>query len=133
MFNEVSKTNLDLVRKTIEEVFLPIFSKERNLQSWSKKSREDMIDKLSGFSVETKAIEGQIKGKTELPLPTRSYMESIPLIKDKKMIYELNITMWKKLVKKVLKQDPESIFKTVTNAGPIHEIEFWSKRNDNLL
>jgi len=72
IFNEVSKSNLDLLRKTVEEVFLPIFSKEENLKSWSKKSREDMIDKLSGFSVETKAIVGQINGRTELPLPTKS-------------------------------------------------------------
>jgi len=59
-------------------------------------------------------------------------MDSITDVKNKKMIYELNITMWKKLVKKVLKQDPESIFKTVHNPGPIHEIEFWHKRNTNL-
>lgn len=72
LFNEVSKNNLDLLRKTVEDVFLPIFSKEDNLKTWSKKSREDMIDKLSGFSVETKAIVGQINGKTELPLPTKS-------------------------------------------------------------
>jgi len=43
------------------------------------------VDKLSGFSVETKAVEGQVKGKTELPLPTRSYINSLQL-KDKKMI-----------------------------------------------
>jgi len=72
LFNEVSRSNLDLLRKTIEEVFLPLFSNRENLPSWSKKSREDMVDKLSGFSVETKAVEGQIKGKTELPLPSKS-------------------------------------------------------------
>jgi len=40
--------------------------------------------------------------------------------------------MWKKLVKKVLKQDPETIFKTKHNPGPNNEIEFWQKRNENL-
>jgi hypothetical protein len=41
--------------------------------------------------------------------------------------------MWKKLVKKVLKQDPESsIKKESPNPGPINEIEFWNKRNHNL-
>jgi len=131
LFSEISKSNLDLLRKTVEDVFLPVFSKEENLKSWSKKSREDMIDKLSGFSVETKAIVGQINGKTELPLPTKSYINLINK-KDKKMIYELNITMWKKLVKKVLKQDPETIFKIKHNPGPNNEIEFWQKRNENL-
>lgn len=72
LFNEVSKSNLDLLRKTVEEVFLPIFSKKENLKTWSQKSREDIIDKLSAFSVEAKAIGGQIKGKTELPLPTQT-------------------------------------------------------------
>lgn len=86
LFNEVNKSNLDLLRKTIEEVFLPVFSKRENLPSWSKKSREDMVDKLSGFSVETKAVEGQIKGKTELPLPSKSYINNLSQVKDKKMI-----------------------------------------------
>mmetsp|Transcript_71948 Transcript_71948/g.155391 ORF Transcript_71948/g.155391 Transcript_71948/m.155391 type:complete len:114 (-) Transcript_71948:1078-1419(-) len=72
LFNEVSKSNLDLLRKTIEDVFLPVFSRQTNLPTWSMKSRLDMIDKLSGFSVESKAIEGQIKGQTELPLPPKT-------------------------------------------------------------
>lgn len=59
-------------------------------------------------------------------------MNTIANPKEKKMIWELNITLWKKLVKKVLKQDPESIFKTEVNPGPINEIEFWHKRFQNL-
>lgn len=90
-----------------------------------------MIDKLSSMSVETVAIEGQVQGNTELPLPIASYMESLAP-KDKKQIYEVIITKWKKLVKKVLKQDSESIFETNQKAGPLEEIKFWDKRKDNL-
>jgi len=42
------------------------------------------------------------------------------------------ITKWKKLVKKVLKQDSESIFEADQKAGPLEEIKFWDKRKDNL-
>lgn len=52
--------------------------------------------------------------------------------KDKKQIYEVMITKWKKLVKKVLKQDSESIFETNQKAGPLEEIKFWDNRKDNL-
>lgn len=131
LFSEMHKNNFDLLRNTVELVFLPVFSKEANLKTWSKKSREDMVDKLSGFSVETKALEGQIKGKTELPLPSKTYINSINN-KEKKVNYELIVTMWKKLVKKVLKQDPESILRPDEKPGPINEIEFWQKRNYNL-
>jgi dynein heavy chain len=132
LINEVSKSNLNLLRITVEDVFLPLFSKKENLKNWSKKSRYDVIDKLASFCVETKVIVGQIKGKTELPLPTQQYLNSIEDDKDKKIIFELNITMWKKLVKKVLKQDRESIFKTEDNPGPMNEIDFWYKRGMNL-
>lgn len=127
MFNEMSKTNLDQMRRTLEAVFIPAFSykikeaDEGNLRNWSKKSREDMIDKLSSMSVETKAIEGQVHGNTELPLPIASYMDSLAP-KDKKQIYEVIITKWKKLVKKVLKQDSETIFDSNQKAGPLEEI-----------
>jgi len=137
MFNEMRKTDLDQMRRTLEEVFIPAFSfkagvsDEGNLRNWSQKSREDMIDKLSSMSVETKAIEGQVLGNTELPLPIASYMDSLQP-KDKKQIYEVIITKWKKLVKKVLKQDSESIFDADQKAGPLEEIKFWDKRKDNL-
>jgi len=78
MFNEMRKTDLDQMRRTLEAVFIPAFSfkngesDEGNLRNWSQKSREDMIDKLSSMCVETKAIEGQVLGNTELPLPTKS-------------------------------------------------------------
>lgn len=137
MFNEMNRTNLDQMRRTLESVFIPAFSykikdsDDGNLTNWSQKSREDMIDKLSSMSVETVAIEGQVQGNTELPLPIASYMDSLAP-KDKKQIYEVIITKWKKLVKKVLKQDSESIFETNQKAGPLEEIKFWDKRKDNL-
>jgi hypothetical protein len=59
-------------------VFIPAFSykikdsDDGNPTNWSQKSREDMIDKLSSMSVETVAIEGQVQGNTELPLPIQS-------------------------------------------------------------
>jgi len=87
----MSKTNLEQMRRTLEAVFIPAFSfkaqpsDEGNLQNWSQKSREDMIDKLSSMSVETKAIEGQVEGNTDLPLPIASYMNSLQP-KDKKQI-----------------------------------------------
>ena len=52
--------------------------------------------------------------------------------KEKKQIYEMIITKWKKLVKIVLEQDSESIFDADQNAGPLEEIKFWNKRKDNL-
>jgi dynein heavy chain len=137
MFNEMRKTDLDQMRRTLEAVFIPAFSfkngesDEGNLRNWSQKSREDMIDKLSSMSVETKAIEGQVLGNTELPLPIASYMDSLAP-KDKKQIYEVIITKWKKLVKKVLKQDSETIFDSDQKAGPLEEIKFWDNRKDNL-
>jgi hypothetical protein len=79
MFNEMNRTNLDQMRRTLENVFIPAFTftkeksaDESNLTNWSQKSREDMIDKLSSMSVETVAIEGQVQGNTELPLPIQS-------------------------------------------------------------
>lgn len=137
MFNEMNRANLEQMRRTLENVFIPAFSykitesDEGNLVNWSQKAREDMIDKLSSMSVETVAIAGQVMGNTELPLPIESYMKSLPP-KDKKQIYEVIITKWKKLVKKVLKQDSESIFETNQKAGPLEEIKFWDKRKDNL-
>ena len=58
-------------------------------------------------------------------------MNSLQLI-EKKNIYEMIITKWKKLVKIVLERDSKSIFDAEQNAGPLEEIKFWDKRKDNL-
>jgi dynein heavy chain len=45
---------------------------------------------------------------------------------------ESAIITWTKQIKNVLKQDPESVFLTQVDPGPMAEIEFWKSKASNL-
>lgn len=119
------------MKRLLEEIFLPVFSNKSNMPNWSDKSKNDIIDKLQGFIARTSETVGYVNGKTELPMPTKNYIES-KSDTDKKGTLEGSVIMWQKQIKKILKLEPEVTFKTQVNPGPLSEINFWKSKAFNL-
>ena len=94
---------------------------------------KDLMEKFNNYIAQIFVINGLIKGRTWLPLPSHKLTTSdVTPDKDKAYAFESSIITWTKQIKNVLKLEPEMILKIEKDPGPLRELEFWKSKADNL-
>lgn len=133
-FMEISKSALEIMSLTCQEVFLPVLANPLNQQGWSDLVSKDLIEnKFHSFLSNIYVTIGEVKGRTMLPIPPQETTTSDRISsKDKAHVLEGAVITWTKQIKNVLKQDPETALKQGSDPGPLIEIEFWNNKAENL-
>ena len=91
------------------------------------------MEKFNSYVAQVYVINGQIRGRTMLPLPSHKLTSNDTTPdKDKAHVFESSIITWTKQIKNVLKLEPEQALKQGNNPGPLVEIEFWENKAANL-
>ena len=112
---------------------MPVMSNPLNMMGWSDLVSKDLMDKFHVFLAHTYVTIGQVRGRTQLPLPPNDVTSSEKTSsKDKAQLLEGAIVHWTRQIKNVLKQDPEGALKTGNNPDPLTEIAFWNNKSENL-
>jgi len=133
VFMEVNRPILENLYNVCTEVFLPVLGNPVNMVDWSELVSKDLMDKFHNFLAHTFVTIGQVKGRTQLPLPPSDITSSEKLSsKDKAQVLENAIQNWAKQIKNVLKMDPENALKQGDHPGPLTEIDFWKNKSENL-
>ncbi|KAL7443397.1 hypothetical protein ACHAXH_005661 [Discostella pseudostelligera] len=122
--------HLDLLSKS---VLLQVLSNQSNQTHWGDLTSREITDCFHSFLSSSAILCGQIKGETKLPPPPFSRRIGSPSDSTNHIsLLESTIVTWTKQVKNVLKQDPESLFKSGIHPTPDAEILFWKSKAKNL-
>lgn len=70
---DISYSPVDQLSVLVEEVLMPIFSNERNLEGWPHVVYEDVLRHVDNLRNSAYVVAGQVKGKTMLPVPSAAY------------------------------------------------------------
>ncbi|XP_023280705.1 dynein heavy chain 11, axonemal-like [Seriola lalandi dorsalis] len=142
LYGLLSPSPLLQLSSTIEQVCVPLLSNNKNHQMWPNLMSEDIIRHVENICSITSVVQGQVLGKTVLPVPTATdWMENSYSIF--KMLYnnhdrtlahaiETQVINWTNLIQKILKEDSSDLFMTGCNPGPDIELKFWASRKNNV-
>uniref|UniRef100_A0A3B5KZ49 Dynein, axonemal, heavy chain 11 n=1 Tax=Xiphophorus couchianus TaxID=32473 RepID=A0A3B5KZ49_9TELE len=112
----------------------PILTNGKNHPMWPTLISEDISRHVESMCSMTSVVQGQVLGKTVLPIPTATgWMERYENY-DRTLAHtiETQVIMWSSLIQKILKQDSSDLLQTGCNPEPDVEIRFWAFRKSNL-
>ncbi|XP_056236518.1 dynein axonemal heavy chain 11 isoform X2 [Seriola aureovittata] len=141
LYGLLSPSPLLQLSSTIEQVCVPLLSNNKNHQMWPNLMSEDIIRHVENICSITSVVQGQVLGKTVLPVPTATdWMEnSYSIFKmynnhDRTLAHaiETQVINWTNLIQKILKEDSSDLFMTGCNPGPDIELKFWASRKNNV-
>uniref|UniRef100_A0A3B4YI13 Dynein axonemal heavy chain 11 n=1 Tax=Seriola lalandi dorsalis TaxID=1841481 RepID=A0A3B4YI13_SERLL len=126
-----------------KEVCVPLLSNNKNHQMWPNLMSEDIIRHVENICSITSVVQGQVLGKTVLPVPTATdWMENSYICiftlrynnHDRTLAHaiETQVINWTNLIQKILKEDSSDLFMTGCNPGPDIELKFWASRKNNV-
>lgn len=126
-------TLLQLYR-TCQESYLPLLSNPENQQGWPDVIVQDVLDQFQRLTASVYVSMGQLRGKTMLPLPSMDASPPDKTAREKECVhaFETAVVTWTRQIKNVLKAEPEGVLKAGGHPGPLHELDFWNHRRDNL-
>lgn len=145
VYGDVAANPLEHMALLAQSVFVPIIGSKQTGQAWSELVAKEVRDGFEHFVANVQITQGHVQGLTCLPLPNTTAGGS-----DKDILHDDNdinnnpehfhlihvlesaLITWTKQMKNVLKQDPESLFVSISNPGPLAEVEFWRAKADNL-
>jgi dynein heavy chain len=73
---ELNKQILENLYWICQEVYMPVMSNPLNMMGWSDLVSKDLMDKFHVFLAHTYVTIGQVKGRTQLPLPPNDVTSS---------------------------------------------------------
>ncbi|GAA6224990.1 dynein heavy chain 11, axonemal-like isoform X1 [Lates japonicus] len=141
LFGLLSPSPLLQLSSTVEQVFVPLLSNDKNHRMWPNLMSEDIIRHVESMCSTTSVVRGQVLGKTVLPVPTvKNWMEnSYSTFKmynnyDRALAHaiETQVINWTNLIQKILKEDSSDLLMTGFNPGPDVELKFWASRKENI-
>uniref|UniRef100_A0A671UPK5 Dynein axonemal heavy chain 11 n=1 Tax=Sparus aurata TaxID=8175 RepID=A0A671UPK5_SPAAU len=127
---------------SLYKVCAPLLSNSKNHLMWPNLMSEDIIRHVESICSKTSVVQGQVLGKTVLPIPaTTDWIEnSYKAFKmynnyDRALAHaiETQVINWTNLIQKTLKEDSSDILLTGCNPGPDAELKFWASRQSNIL
>ncbi|XP_055083623.1 dynein axonemal heavy chain 11 isoform X2 [Periophthalmus magnuspinnatus] len=121
---------------TIEQLCAPLLANTNNHKMWPRLLSQDVIHHVERISSKTAVVQGQIQGKTVLPIPMSTQWLDKPLSHsyDRSLTHtiETHIINWTNQIHKTLMEDSADIMKTGSNPGPWAELKFWASRKSNI-
>ncbi|KAK7886266.1 hypothetical protein WMY93_025887 [Mugilogobius chulae] len=125
----------------IEQLCAPLLANTNNHQMWPRLLSQDVIRHVETISSKTAVVQGQIQGKTVLPIPTSAQWLDKPLSNaktsenfDRSLTHtiETHVINWTNQIHKALMEDSADIMKAGSNPGPWAELKFWASRKSNM-
>ncbi|KAG7242136.1 hypothetical protein INR49_024182, partial [Caranx melampygus] len=141
LFGLLSPSPLLQLSSTVEQVCVPLLSNNKNHQMWPNLMSEDMARHVESMCSITSVVQGQVLGKTVLPIPNATNrMETSHSIfnmynnNDRALAHaiETQVINWTNLIQKILKEDSSNLLRTGCNPGPSVELKFWASRKSNI-
>ncbi|XP_043973511.1 dynein axonemal heavy chain 11 isoform X1 [Gambusia affinis] len=140
-FGLLSSSPLLQLSGAIQQVCGPLLTNGKNHPMWPTLISEDISRHVESMCSMTSVVQGQVLGKTILPIPTTTgWMEkSYNRFKmyenyDRTLAHtiETQVIIWSSLIQKMLKQDSSDLLQSGCNPEPSIEIKFWASRKSNL-
>lgn len=131
LFGELSQEPLEHLEKLVQEIYMPLICNPANQSGIGEVQAKEIQEMLHSFLANISITLGQTRGKSCLPLPVVDIGGPVSS-KDKIHLLEGAVISWTKQIKRILKQDPESLLKLGLDPTPDKEIEFWRSKADNL-
>ncbi|KAM3614782.1 uncharacterized protein V6R79_018954 [Siganus canaliculatus] len=140
LFGLLSPSPLLQLSSTVEQVWVPLLSNNKNHHMWPNLMSEDIIRHVERMCSKTSVVQGQVLGKTVLPLPNatdwieNSYSKFKTYNYDRALVHviETQVINWANMIQKILKEDSPDLLSTDNNVGPNAELQFWASRKSNL-
>ncbi|KAJ3192953.1 hypothetical protein HDU82_002992, partial [Entophlyctis luteolus] len=128
---DLSANPLEFLSTLLEEVYLPLLTNPKNLESWPEVVANDVLRHFHQLNGAVYVISGKAKGKTMLPLPHGAPMSSGS---NKSILHTLESAVidWTHQIKEVIKSNSAAPLEEGLNPGPTFEIDFWAAKATNL-
>ena len=128
---DLSNNPLEFLSCLLDEVYLPLLTNSRNLESWPEVVANDVLRHFHNLNSAVFVISGKSKGKTMLPLPHGARLNNES---DKAVLHTLESAVidWTHQIKEVIKSNSAAPLIEGLNPGPMVEIEFWAAKAANL-
>ncbi|KAJ3023806.1 hypothetical protein HKX48_000940 [Thoreauomyces humboldtii] len=128
---DLSPNPLEFLSNLLEEVYLPLLTNPRNLESWPEVVASDVLRHFHQLNGAVYVISGKAKGKTMLPLP---HGAKVTTEADRTVLHtvESAVIDWTHQIKEVIKSSSAAPLEEGLNPGPMVEIEFWAAKAANL-
>ena len=145
LYGELSTEPLAHLRRLLAEVFVPVMVNPANQEGWGEVACKDIMDKVYRLLADVTITLGRTRGQTWLPLPPATTTAALSssaaatsgLIgggRKNEQVYLLETTLihWTRLIREILKRDPETLLKQGYNPTPDAELHFWRERAADL-
>jgi dynein heavy chain len=131
IMGDISANPLEFLSLLLDEVYMPLLSNPKNMESWPEVVATDVIRHFQSLSGAVYVISGKAKGKTMLPMPDLTKLQDQS---DRGIIHALENTVieWNHQIQEVLKTASNELLEDGSNPGPQVEIDFWNARASNL-
>ena len=128
---DLAANPLDFLSNVLEEVYLPLLTNTKNLESWPEVVANDVLRHFHQLHGAVYVISGKSKGKTMLPLPHGAKANTET---DKSILHTLETAVidWTHQIKDIIKSNSGAPLDEGLNPGPIVEIDFWAAKYANL-
>ena len=125
---------LDFLNTITDGVFVPLLTNAENQTGWPEVIRKEVAENLHKFTAHLQITVGHSKGQTTLPLPPQESSEAAEIAKSKDDIHVIEnaVVTWTRLIKNVLRTEPEGELKSGAHPGPVVELAFWASKAKNL-
>lgn len=130
---DLSGNPLEFLAVILDEVYLPLLSNSKNLESWPEVVANDVLRHFHNLNGAVTVISGKSKGKTMLPLPHGSGAKQEPEA-EMAILHTLESAVidWTHQIKEVIKSSSAAPLEEGLHPGPMIEIDFWAAKAANL-
>ncbi|KAJ1566553.1 hypothetical protein HK405_009349, partial [Cladochytrium tenue] len=130
---DLTANPLEFLSTLLEEVYLPLLTNPRNLESWPEVVANDVLRYFHQLNGAVYVIAGKSKGKTMLPLPHGAKVTGVETA-DRSVLHSLESAVidWSHQIKEVIKSSSAAPLDEGQHPGPSVEIDFWAARAANL-
>ncbi|XP_034084207.1 dynein heavy chain 11, axonemal [Gymnodraco acuticeps] len=141
LFGLQSPSPLLQLSSTVEQVCVPLLSNNKNHHTWPTLLSEDIIRHVENMCSKTSVVQGQVLGKSVLPIPAatdwvENAFSNFKMYNnyDRALAHaiESQVINWSNIIQKILKEDSSDLLITGSNPGPDAELKFWASRKANI-
>ncbi|KAI8812367.1 dynein heavy chain and region D6 of dynein motor-domain-containing protein [Cladochytrium replicatum] len=131
VMGDLSANPLDFLSTMLDEIYLPLLTNPKNLDSWPEVVAGDVLRHFHSLNGAVYVISGKSKGKTLLPLPHGTKLSTDG---EKAILHTLETAVidWTHQIQEVIKSNSAEALKEDLNPGPMVEIDFWAAKAANL-
>lgn len=130
-YGVMNGTAMDSLLNVMSGMYLPMFLSNH---TWPEGVRKECSGYLHKFMATLTETANDLKNQTVLYLPEEPLSDMVAASKDKDLVQQLETTVlhWTRQIKEVVGSQETSYQTDNASLGPLHEIEFWRLRTQDL-